>query len=75
MWDNRFNYSGISVLPYDGGTYADAPFQECTEEEYNKRMEYILNNPIDLSKIVEENDNTDLKGEVACAGGKCELVF
>lgn len=75
MWKNRKYYSGISVLPYDGGTYADAPFQECTEYEYRKRMKYIKDNPIDLTRIKEEHDNTNLKGELACAGGACELNF
>lgn len=75
MWLNRKIYSGISVLPYDGGTYADAPFQDCTEYEYNKRMRYIKENPIDLTRIVEEQDNTDLQGELACAGGACELNY
>lgn len=75
MWKNRKNYSGISVLPYDGGSYKDAPFQECSEYEYNKRMRYIRANPIDLTKIKEEMDNTNLKGELACAGGKCELTY
>lgn len=75
MWENRNSYSGISALPYDGGTYADAPFQECTEYEYNKRMHYIKENPIDLTKIVELQDNTNLSGEVACSGGSCELVY
>lgn len=75
MWDNRKIYSGISVLPYDGGTYSDAPFQDCTEYEYTRRMKYIKNNPIDLTKIKEIEDNTDLKGEIACAGGACDLVF
>jgi ribonucleoside-triphosphate reductase len=75
MWANRKYYSGISVLPYDGGTYADAPFQECSEYEYRKRMKYIKDNPIDLTGIKEEHDNTNLKGELACAGGACELNF
>lgn len=75
MWENRKYYSGISVIPYDGGTYRDAPFQDCTEYEYNKRMKYIRENPIDLTKIHEEEDNTNLTGELACGSGKCELVY
>lgn len=75
MWDNRKIYSGISVLPYDGGTYSDAPFQDCTEYEYNKRMKYIKSNPINLTNIIEVEDNTNLKGELACAGGTCELTY
>jgi ribonucleoside-triphosphate reductase (thioredoxin) len=71
MWNNRDSYNGLSVLPYDGGSYKDAPFQECTEEEYMLKLQYL--DSIDLSRIVEEDDNTDLTGEVACGGGGCEI--
>ena len=74
MWDEKDVYNGLSVLPYDGGTYKDAPFQECTKEEYDEKVDYILNNPIDLTQIKEDDDNTDLAGEIACAGGSCEIV-
>lgn len=75
MWDNKSTYNGLSVLPFDGGTYRDAPFETCTEEVYLEKMEYIKNNPIDLTKIVEEEDNTDLSGEIACAGGACDTQY
>lgn len=74
MWENRKNYNGLSVLPYDGGTYKDAPFQDCSEKEYIKKFNYIENNPIDLTKIVEEEDNTTQRDTIACAGGACEIV-
>jgi ribonucleoside-diphosphate reductase alpha chain len=72
MWENRRAYNGLACLPFDGGTYADAPFQEITEEQYNEKMK-LLQEPIDLTKIVEETDNTDLQAELACAGGACEI--
>jgi ribonucleoside-diphosphate reductase alpha chain len=72
MWDNRENYCGISVLPYDGGTYIQAPFEDITREQYLELSETL--GDIDLSMVVEENDNTDLSGEAACAGGVCEIV-
>jgi ribonucleoside-diphosphate reductase alpha chain len=72
MWKNRDYYTGISVLPYDGGTYIQAPFEDITEEKYNEMMA-ILEADIDLSKIIEVDDNTSLKEEVACAGGACEV--
>jgi hypothetical protein len=75
MWINRKTYSGISVMPFDGGTYSDTPFQECSEYEYNKRIKYIRQNPIKLTKIKEAQDNTNLRGELACAGGSCEIIF
>ena len=73
MWENREYYNGLSVLPYDGGTYIQAPFEDCTEEKYEELMETLKD--VDLSKIVEIDDNTDLSGEVACAGGACEVVM
>lgn len=74
MWENRNNYNGLSVLPYDGGTYADAPFQEVSREEFDARLQYIQDNPIDLTLIVEEQDNTTQKDNLACSGGSCEIL-
>ncbi len=71
MWNNKDTFNGLSVLPYDNGSYIQAPFTDCTEEEYNKMMEKLKD--IDLSKVVEVDDNTDLQGEIACAGGACEI--
>ena len=71
MWDNRDYYNGLSVLPYDGGTYKQAPFEDITEEQFHTMMKSLHN--IDLSKVIELDDNTDLSGELACAGGACEI--
>jgi ribonucleoside-triphosphate reductase len=73
MWENKEYYNGLSVLPYDGGTYIQAPFEDCTKEKYEELMRAL--HDVDLSKIVESDDNTDLSGEVACAGGACEVKF
>ena len=72
MWENREYYNGLSVLPYDGGTYTQAPFEDIDEAKYNK-MSKVLSN-VDLTKVIEAEDNTDLSGELACAGGSCEVV-
>ena len=72
MWDNREYYNGLAVLPYDGGTYIQAPFEDITEEKYNELIESLMD--INLDNVVEIEDNTDLKGELACAGGACEIV-
>lgn len=72
MWKNRKYYAGISVLPYDGGSYKQAPFEDCTKEVYEEMMKSLTE--VDLTKIVELEDNTDLKGELACAGGACEII-
>jgi ribonucleoside-diphosphate reductase alpha chain len=72
MWENRDYYNGLSVLPFDGGSYIQAPFTDCTKEEYEKLMDTL--HDVDLSKIVELDDETDLSGELACSGGACVLV-
>jgi len=72
MWKNRDNYNGLSVLPYDGGTYTQAPFEDVTKTKYDEMSKTLQD--IDLSKIVESDDNTDLSGELACAGGSCEIT-
>jgi ribonucleoside-triphosphate reductase len=71
MWDNKEYYNGLSVLPYDGGSYIQAPFEDCTKEKYEELMKTLTE--VDLSKVIEIEDNTDLSGEVACAGGACEV--
>ena len=71
MWANRKHYNGLSVLPYDGGTYTQAPFEDCTEEVYNEMMKSL--GSVDLSKVIELEDNTELKDQAACAGGACEI--
>tara|TARA_Y100000592_G_scaffold92353_1_gene153946 strand:+ start:22681 stop:24543 length:1863 start_codon:yes stop_codon:yes gene_type:complete len=73
MWDNRDSYNGLSVLPYDGGTYTQAPFEDCSKETYEAMMQSLIE--VDLTKVIEETDNTDLTGELACAGGVCEVKF
>ena len=72
MWDNRNSYNGLSVLPHDGGTYVQAPFEDCSKERYEALLEDLEN--IDLTKVVEMEDNTDLKGEQACSAGGCEVI-
>lgn len=72
MWENRKHYNGLSVLPYNGGTYQQAPFEDCDISTYESMMRSLSN--VDLTKVVELQDNTNLSGEVACAGGACEIV-
>ena len=72
MWDNKDYYNGLSVLPYDGGSYTQAPFEDITKEKYEEMMTSLES--VDLTDIIETEDETDLKGELACAGGACEVV-
>ena len=65
------SYSGISVLPFSDHTYKQAPFTDCTKKEYDELISHV--HDIDLSKVVEIVDNTNLSEQVACAGGQCNL--
>ncbi len=72
MWNNREYYNGLSVLPYNGGTYTQAPFEDCTKDDFERLVKTLSD--VDLTKVIELQDNTDLRGEAACAGGACEIV-
>lgn len=71
MWQNREYYNGLSVLPRSEHTYVQAPFEECDSVRYDELYSKLTS--IDLTKVIEEKDTTDLKGELACAGGNCEI--
>lgn len=71
MWNNRDAYTGLSILPYSEHTYKQPPFETCTKEEYEEAMKIL--SEVDLSKVVEINDNTTLQSELACSGGNCEI--
>ena len=73
MWENREHYNGLSVLPFSDHTYKQAPFEDCDKETYDYMLKSLKNVNLDL--INEDEDNTDLQGEIACAGGACEISF
>ena len=72
MWKNRDCYNGLSVLPYDGGTYTQAPFEDIKKSEFNKLVKSLQD--VNLENVMELTDETDLSGELACAGGSCEIT-
>jgi len=71
MWMNRHYYNGLSVLPFDGGTYTQAPFETCDKKTYEELSKALKG--IDLTRVIESTDETNLSGEIACAGGLCEI--
>jgi hypothetical protein len=71
MYNNFDSVSGVSFLPYSEHTYEQAPYEEITEEEYNKMMEgFPTEFPWD---ITEASDQTEGAQTLACVGGSCEL--
>jgi len=71
MWSEREHFNGLSVLPFDGGNYIQAPFQDITKEEYERLMSTLKD--VNLENIIELDDNTDLTGEIACGSSGCEI--
>jgi len=71
MWDNRQFYNGLSVLPYWDHSYQQAPFQDITQDEYEKRVNSLKT--IDLTKEIELDDTVEFGAIQACAGGQCSL--
>ena len=72
MWKNKDTFNGLAVLPYDNGSYTQAPFEDIEEGKFLEMESHL--NKIKLNKIVEMTDETDLKDQAACAGGACEIV-
>jgi ribonucleoside-diphosphate reductase alpha chain len=72
MWENRETFNGLSVLPYFGGSYVQAPFEDITKEQFEELAQHL--HSIDLSKVVEFTDDTNLSDQVACSGASCEIV-
>lgn len=72
VYRNFDEISGISFLPWDGGTYRQAPYEECSEEAYTALLAKM---PVDIDwdKLVEEDDNVEGAQTLACAAGHCEI--
>lgn len=75
VWNNFDDISGIAFLPYDDHSYKQAPYQEITEEVYNKLMETFPQS-IDFTKLsdYEKEDTTTSSQDLACSAGVCEIV-
>jgi ribonucleoside-diphosphate reductase alpha chain len=74
MYENFDTVSGVSFLPYDGGTYRQAPYTEINEDEYNKWVEKMPKQ-VDWMQLqeFEKEDSTTGSQELACAAGGCEI--
>jgi ribonucleoside-triphosphate reductase len=72
MWENKASYNGLSVLPFGSGNYRQAPFEDIGKEVFES-LENSLKE-LDLSKVFEPDDVTDLQAEAACAGGACTVT-
>jgi ribonucleoside-diphosphate reductase alpha chain len=71
LFENKEYFTALSVLPHSDHIYVQAPFETIDEDKFNEMVKSLHN--IDLSKVIEMNDNTARQDELACAGGNCEV--
>lgn len=73
-WDHFDEVTGVSYLPYDGGTYRQAPYEETTAGEY---LEAMMKMPegIDWDQFIERTDNVEGAQMLSCTAGACEIAF
>jgi ribonucleoside-triphosphate reductase (thioredoxin) len=67
--------SGVSFLPHLDHVYEQAPYQDCTKQEYEEMLSFMPTN-IDWAKLseYESEDNTSGMQTLACSGDSCEIV-
>ena len=75
VYENFDSISGISFLPFSEHVYRQAPYQDCTEEEYKEALKTMPKNVdwAELSKY-ESQDYTVASQELACTAGGCEVI-
>ena len=75
VYDHFDSISGISFLPFSEHVYRQAPYQDCTEEEYKEALKTMPKNVdwAELSKY-ESQDYTIASQELACTAGGCEII-
>ena len=74
VWEHFDEITGVSFLPYDGGTYRQAPYEEITEETYSL-LEAAMPRDIDWENFIEVTDNVEGTQTLACTAGACEIAF
>jgi ribonucleoside-diphosphate reductase alpha chain len=75
VYEHFDEMSGVSFLPHSDHTYQQAPYQDCTKEEYEELLERMPTN-VNWSKLseYEQEDNTVSMQTMACSGDVCEIV-
>ena len=73
-WDHFDEVTGVSYLPYDGGTYRQAPYEEITAGEY-LQMALSMPEDIDWDAFIEGTDNVEGAQMLSCTAGACEIAF
>jgi ribonucleoside-triphosphate reductase len=72
LWVDRDAYAAVALLPASDTIYQQSPFEGCDEATFNKYDAMVKD--IDLSKVMEMEDNTNRAESLSCAGGLCEIT-
>jgi ribonucleoside-diphosphate reductase alpha chain len=72
VYEHFDEVTGVSFLPMDGGTYKQAPYEECTEEQYNQ-LKLLVPESVDWSNFQEYDDNVKGVQTLSCTAGGCEI--
>ena len=72
VWQHFDEMSGVSFLPMDGGSYRQAPYEDCTKEQYEELLAKTPSS-IDWDSLIEEDDNVEGVQTLACTAGGCEI--
>jgi ribonucleoside-diphosphate reductase alpha chain len=72
VWEHFDEISGISFLPWDGGTYKQAPYEEIDKEAY-EQLVTSMPKSIDWEAFIEHDDNVEGAQTLACTSGNCEI--
>ena len=75
VYEHFDEMSGVSFLPHSDHTYQQAPYQDCTKEEYQEMLA-LMPDSIDWEELndYESEDNTVSMQTMACSGDSCEIV-
>ncbi len=73
VWDNFDDIVGLSFLPYDGGNYKLAPYEEISQEEYEDSIQDFPQIDYTMLSDFEKFDQGQGSSEIACTGGACEI--
>ena len=72
VWKHFDEISGVSFLPHSDHTYQQAPYEDCTKEQYEELLK-TTPKAIDWKEFIEVDDNTTSAQTLACTGGSCEI--
>lgn len=73
VWEYFDEMSGVSFLPHDGGSYRQAPYEECTEQDYLELLSIMPTN-INWDELMENTDNVEGVQNLACTADGCEIM-